>query len=231
MTIKVYQFPNVWGINPSPFGLKLDTYLRLADVDYDTVTMNDPRKAPKGKLPFIEHDGQTIGDSGLIIDYVKDRFGDRLDSDLGPAERATMHAVRRLFEENYYFALMYARWGPGWPELKTAFFSTMPPGVRHILGTIIRRKVFTTLRNQGIGRHSEDEIFAIGTADLTAAAALLGDKPFFMRDRPTSIDATTYGFLANTLAGPFEMPLKHHAAAQANIVDYCERIRARCFAG
>ena len=58
MTVKLYQFPSAWGLpNPSPFCMKLEVFLRLAEIPYEIVTWPDPRKAPKGKLPFIEHEG------------------------------------------------------------------------------------------------------------------------------------------------------------------------------
>ena len=64
MTVKLYQFPPAWGLpNPSPFCMKLEVFLRLAEIPYEVVTWPDPRKAPKGKLPFIEHEGTRIADS------------------------------------------------------------------------------------------------------------------------------------------------------------------------
>ena len=48
--IKLYQFPAAWGLpNPSPYCMKLEVYMRLAEIPYEIVTWHDPRKAPKGK--------------------------------------------------------------------------------------------------------------------------------------------------------------------------------------
>src|SRR5579859_665637 len=82
----------------SPACLKLKTYLRMADVAYAS-TLGDPRKAPTKKIPFITHDGASVGDSGLIIDHLKNKLGDPLDGKLTKEQRALGHLVRRVCEE------------------------------------------------------------------------------------------------------------------------------------
>ena len=42
----------------SPFCAKLEAYLRLAEVPYETRSA-DIRKAPRGKAPYVEYEGQT----------------------------------------------------------------------------------------------------------------------------------------------------------------------------
>ena len=62
--IKLVQFYPALGVRSlSPFCLKLETYLRLAGIDYEVVRSNDARRAPKGKLPYIIDGDLTIGDS------------------------------------------------------------------------------------------------------------------------------------------------------------------------
>jgi hypothetical protein len=72
------------------------------------------------------------------------------------------------------------------------------------------------LHNQGTGRHSRDEIYAIGCRDLTAIADLLSDQPYFLGAEPSSVDATAYAFLANVLWAPIDSPLRAHAAKLPN---------------
>lgn len=80
-----------------------------------------------------------------------------------------------------------------------------------------------------MGRHSREEILAIGKADITALADFLADKPFFLGAEPTSLDATAYPFLANVLWFPLDTPIKAHAAARPNPQSYCERMKARYY--
>jgi glutathione S-transferase len=108
----------------------------------------------------------------------------------------------------------------------------LPSLLRPILPAIIQRTIRKSLHHQGTGRHTRDEIYAIGKADLDALSALLGDKPYFLGDAPTSVDATTYAFLALTLWAPpsgEEMP--RHIRALPNLVAYCERMKARVYPG
>ena len=76
--IELYQFPPMWGLpNFSPLCLKLETWLRMAKLPYQAPKCGIPLgKAPKHKLPYIVDRGQSIGDSSLIIDYLKATYGD-----------------------------------------------------------------------------------------------------------------------------------------------------------
>jgi hypothetical protein len=58
--IKLYQFKPALDLpNASPFCMKLEIYLRMANLPYEIVLNADSRKAPKGKLPYIE-DGSKL---------------------------------------------------------------------------------------------------------------------------------------------------------------------------
>src|SRR5216683_1386604 len=69
--IKLFQFPRVFGIpNLSPFCCKLETWLRIAQIPYEVVDTPDPRKGPRGKLPFIEDDGVRIAGWSHIFNHL-----------------------------------------------------------------------------------------------------------------------------------------------------------------
>ena len=80
-----------------------------------------------------------------------------------------------------------------------------------------------------MGRHSEDVIIAQGKADLDALAELLGDRRYFLGDRPSSIDACVFGFLGVSLYVDGDNPLYRHGASRQNLMRYCERMRERYF--
>src|ERR1035438_2814647 len=82
----------------SPFGLKVLTYLRMIDVPFEA-KIGDPRKGPTKKIPFIDDAGTRVGDSGLILDYLKKKHGDALDAKLTAEQHAIGHLVRRTLEE------------------------------------------------------------------------------------------------------------------------------------
>ena len=68
----MHQFPAALGLpNASPFCMKLETYLRMTGLPFEVRPVTDPRRAPKGKLPYIDDGGTVLADSNLILDYLK----------------------------------------------------------------------------------------------------------------------------------------------------------------
>lgn len=76
--------------------------------------------------------------------------------------------------------------------------------------TLVRATLKREMHGHGRGRHSREDIYAIGCADLSALAVFLAEKPFFLGEKPTSLDTTGYAFLANLLWAPVASPLKRH---------------------
>ncbi len=227
----LHQFPQAWGMQPSPFCLKVETYLRMAGLTYTTVDQRDPRKAPKGKLPYLTVGGRTVADSEMIVDYLKSTYGDTLDGRLTAEEQAVALAFRRLIEEHLYFAFVYFRWMDtnGWAVVKPAYFGAMPAPLRWFVPQLAKAGVRKTLLAQGIGRHGADGVAAKGGADLAALSTLLADKPYLQGAEPSSLDASAYGVLANILHAPVASALKARAVALENLRVYCNRIRERYF--
>jgi len=231
--IKLFQFPPAFGLpNPSPFCMKAEILLKMADVAYETVVSANPRKGPKGKLPAIEDDGLTIGDSELIRLHLERKYGVDFDKGLDRPMRAVAHAFARMLEERSYWAAVYNRWidARNWPTVRRTFFGSLPPILRSLVPLVAQRKVRGYLYAQGIGRHTEEEIYAFGNADIRALAAWLGDKPCFMGAEPTGVDATVYPFVAGVMTPTFPSPLRTEALRHANLVHYAERMRSRYFA-
>src|SRR5499433_3905894 len=106
--IKLFHFPRMFGIpNLSPFCCKLETWLRIAQIPYEVVDTPDPRKGPKGKLPFVEDAGVQIADTSLIVDYLAKTRGVDLDRHLALSQRAIGLLVQRTLEEHYAFVILY----------------------------------------------------------------------------------------------------------------------------
>ncbi|HEV7735284.1 MAG TPA: glutathione S-transferase family protein [Candidatus Binatia bacterium] len=232
-TLVVHQLPGGWGLpSISPFCLKIDAYLRIVDIPFQTVVDATPFGGPKGKLPWLEHEGQKIGDSGFIIEYLERRFGCDPNASLSSAERGVALSLRRLIEENLYWAMVYDRWivDENWQHFRGVVLGSIPAPVRPLVGVVARRGVRRQLQGHGIGRHAKDEIHAIGRRDVAAIADVLGDTPYLMGETATEIDAIAYGLLANIMNVPIASPVKDAALARANLVAYLERFASRYFA-
>lgn len=231
--VTLYQFKSIWGLpNPSPFCFKIENYLRMSGIAFQT-RRGDPRKAPKKKLPFIDDDGVVVSDSADIIDHLKKTRGDKLDAALTPAERAEAHILVRMLDEAFYWILVYNRWADdaGFEVANREILQpALPPILRIFLPGIIRKSVVSQLHAQGTGRHEGEKIFAKGAADLAALATVLGDKPYFLGDEPTSVDASAYAFLGVLLWSPPEGVMAGHVRSHENLVAYCERMKKRYYA-
>ncbi len=232
--IKLYQFEAAFGLpNGSPFCMKLETWLRMAQLPFETppFTLHDLRMAPKGKMPYIKDGARTLADSSFIIDYLKTTYGDRLDGWLSAEQRAVALAFQRLLEENLYWAVVHTRWieSEGWKQTRPAFFGKLPLPLKWIIPPLARRGLRQQMQGHGIGRHSAEEIYAIGQRDITALADFLGDKRYFLGQQPCSLDATVYAFLANLLWVPVESALKQHAKQYPQLEAYCQRMRSQYY--
>lgn len=225
--IILFQFPNAWQLpNPSPFCTKLETYLRMTHQPYTIKNMVNVRKAPQGKLPFIKDQEKIISDSSTIIDYLKATYGDTLDQHLTPVQSAEALSIKRMIEEHLYWVIVYSRWldDKNWSAINKTFFSKLPPIVKTIIPYLVRHKVRRDLSGQGLGRHTEAEIYALGIQDLNALSILLNDQAYFLGSKPSSLDASAFSFLLAILKTPLHSPLKAHMLTLTNLVDYCNRM-------
>ncbi len=229
--ITLYQPPAAWGIpSLSPFGTKVETYLRMVGLPYQ-VRGGDSRKAPKGKSPWIEEDGRTICDSSDILDHLKARHGDPLDRDLDAGQRALAVLTRRTLEEHLYWCLVYTRWVEpgGLARNREYFLPLLPPVLGGLILGQIRKGLVAQLHAQGVGRHARDDIYRRGAEDLAAVSVQLGERPYFLGERPTSVDASLFAFTSGLWMFPADNPLKRQLAALPNLVAYTERMHARYF--
>ncbi|MFK8183925.1 MAG: glutathione S-transferase family protein [Phormidesmis sp.] len=231
--ITLYQFSPALGVRcPSPICMKLETYLRMAALPYQVAANANLLKAPKKKFPYITDNGRTIADSGFIISYLKETYGDPLDAHLSGQQKATMLGMRRLMEEHLYWVAFYFRWADddNWQIVKQVFFNDLPLPVRWIVPGMVRRSAIRDLDGQGMGRHSREEVMALGRENIRALSDFLSDRAFLMGDEPTSLDAIGYGTLANLIKASIESPLKDYTLGFENLVAYCDRMHTRYWA-
>ncbi|MDQ4060824.1 MAG: glutathione S-transferase family protein [Pseudomonadota bacterium] len=220
-------FPTAFGVrSPSPFVWKAMLLLDMAGLDYE-VTIANPVRAPKGKLPVLVDDGKVIPDSSFIRRHIEARYGIDPDDGLEAGQRAQAQALVALIEDRLYWALVFSRWFEphNAPRVRDAFFGALPLPLRRAVFALVRRRVRAQLRGHGIGRHSRDEIYLIGREALDAVAASLGGRAFLMGNRPSATDATAYPMLASILIPALASPLQDHLRTRPELLAYCDRCR------
>ena len=85
----------------SPFPLKLETYLRLANIPYKN--RFGRAMSSKGKIPWIEYKNDKVADSNFCMRYLNEKFPVDLDAGLSAKEKGVGHAVHTMLEENTYW--------------------------------------------------------------------------------------------------------------------------------
>ena len=231
--LTLYTFGPGFGLpDPSPFVMKAMILLKMAGVEY-AEDRSAFRRAPKGKLPFIDDNGTIVADSTFIRFYLERRYGVDFDRGLGEAAKAAAWAVERMCEDHLYFAMIEERWmdDANFESGPKTFFKRVPAPLRPLVTAAIRRGIRNTLKSQGIGRHSKTEIAELAGRDIDAIAALLRDRLWLMGAEPCGADATAAAFVAGMMSKTFESPLRARAEGYANLVAYRDRAMAQFFPG
>jgi glutathione S-transferase len=229
--ITLYAFGPAFGLpDPSPFVTKVETLLKIAGLPYRTET-NGLGKAPKGKLPYIDDDGERIADSTFIRWHIEKKYKLDFDRGLSAEQRATAWAFEKMAEDQTYWALVHERWmnDANFYKGPVQFFGKVPAPLRPLVIAMVRRQLRKILHGQGIGRHSTAEITALATRSVAAISDQLGQKPFFMGSEPTGIDATIFAFVAGTLCPVFDSPTRTAAEGRGNLKSYVGRMTARFY--
>jgi glutathione S-transferase len=233
--ILLHQAQPAWGLpNISPPCMELETWLRIAGIAY-VVKPPDMQKAPKGKVPYIDDDGALIGDATLIIEHLTSSTGKDPDEGLTATERAVSLAFRRMMKDSLYWALIQSRWVEehNWALYKVVitrlFFADLSGQQQEDAVRAFRDVITSQLLGHGMGRHTPQEIYWFGIADMKAVSDYLGDKPFMFGDRPTTADAAVYAQVANMIEVPVRDPVKEYGQKDRRLVTYCQRMRERFF--
>jgi glutathione S-transferase len=229
--ITLYTFGPGLGLpDPSPFVMKAQVLLKIAGLPH-RIDSKGFSKAPKGKLPYIDDDGERIADSTFIRWHLEKKHKVDFDRGLSDEQRAIAWAFEKTAEDHLYWALLDARWmdDANFDKGPRSFFRAAPAPIRPLIIAMVRRKVRQALRAHGMGRHAPAEIAALGTRSVDAAAAYLGQKPFFMGAEPVGVDATIFAFVAGALCPAFETPIRSAAERHDNLKRYVGRMTARFY--
>jgi glutathione S-transferase len=225
--LTLYSYPKLFGVaDNNGYGLKVFAFLKLAGEPFVHEHIFDASAAPRGQLPYVVDDGETIGDSETIIAHLIGKYRLTIDAALSPAERNIDHLVTRMLDD-LYWVMSYSRWKDEryFPAFRDAFMAQLS---RLDAAGLDRAREYNAQRYhfQGIGRYAPDQAYARGLADLKVLADLVPESGYVHGAKPTSIDAGIYGFVANIHYYPIPTPLKAFVSAHPNLVRHCEDIHA-----
>jgi glutathione S-transferase len=229
--LTLYSYPELFGVaDNNGYGLKVFAYMRLAGIAFRHEHILDASAAPRGQLPYIVDDGETIGDSDTIVAYLVDKYRPALDQGLDAAARDTDHFVGRLLDD-LYWVMSYSRWKDDryWPAFRDALMREHPAFAPADLEKA-RAFNFQRYHFQGIGRYAPEAAYARGLADLGVLARLVPAQGYVHGPNPGAVDAAIYGFIANIYFYDIDTPLKEFVIAHDNLVRHCRAIHAAVMA-
>lgn len=211
----------------SPYVTKTEVQLRMAGLDYCKV-QGSREQAPKGQLPWIEDDGEVVGDSHFIRLHLERKYGVDFDAGLTGAERGQAWAVERMVENHLGWNMVNLRWldPANFERGPAGFFEGLPDSLRDEVVAQVLAEVAANVRAAGLGRHSPDEILGLGVRSLQALSAMIGTRPYLMGERPCGTDATIFAMLAAMLTPHFDGPLRRAVLRFDNLTAYADRMMA-----
>ena len=200
--ISLYTLPPAFGLrNVSPFCLKVEMALTHLGLDFEIIEEPDPRKTPKGKLPYLVIEGEAMPDSELIFEYLDNATQGGLYGNLSPAEKAQGTAFMRLVEDHLYWIMVASRWlDDDWfPNVRAGFFGGLPGPISRFVAKLAQKQVRQTYHLQGLGRHSHEEQAQFARRDCEAIASVVSEQGYIVGGRLTAFDFGVAGFLAGML--------------------------------
>lgn len=225
--ITLYSYPALFGVaDNNGYGLKVYAFLKLARLAFTHAHLFDASAAPRGQLPYVVDDGETIGDSDTILAHLFTKHRPDIDRELTQAQRDTNLLVSRLLDD-LYWVMSYSRWKDEryWPLFASALRREHP----HLTEAgLLKAREFNAQRYhfQGIGRYAPAAAYARGLADLAVLANLVPAEGFVHGPKAGSVDAAIYGFIANIHFYDIDTPLKQFVSAHPNLVRHCTGIHA-----
>lgn len=225
LMLTLYSYPALFGVaDNNGYGLKVFAFMRLARLPFVHQHIFDASAAPRGQLPYIVDDGDTVGDSETIIAHLIGKYRLTIDAALSARQRDLNLLVTRLLDD-LYWVMSYSRWKDEryWPAFRAALMREHPTLAEAAL-TKAREFNFQRYYFQGIGRYEPAAAYARGLADLGVLADLVPAAGYVHGADPTSVDAGIYGFVANIHFYEIDTPLKQFVFSRPNLVRHCAAI-------
>src|SRR5258708_13299165 len=95
--LTLYSYPELFGVaDNNGYGLKVFAFLKLAGVPFRHEHIFDASAAPRGQLPYIDDDGETVGDSDTIIGHVPPKYRLTIGAGLTAAHPDLTHITHPL---------------------------------------------------------------------------------------------------------------------------------------
>lgn len=235
--VYLYQFSRCPTLpSASPFCLKVETFLRLAEIKYENVDHKMKYKSKKGQLPFVELNGREIADSDIIVKELSQHFNKDLDANLTAEQKTVSHAMESMLNNHTSWVVRWWRYNnpteflkASQMDMKKTLNSRLPNSLLNVLFRIGFKSNVKMVVGHGIGHHTTEEIYDFGKSDLKALSELLGTKDYFFGTEPHLLDITAFAHLCQFIYIPFGGMKEWMETETPNLIALVDRIKNRAF--
>ncbi|XP_043190776.1 failed axon connections homolog [Amphibalanus amphitrite] len=210
--------------NLSPFALKLETFLRMANIQY-VVDTEEPQGV-RGKCPWITINGEELSDSELIMDYLTKHFNNPIPEQLTPAQHGVGRAVQVMLDEHTTLAVGRKR------RILEQMGNSIDCFLKVYRSECVFKKLFVSLIKKklyvrGMSEYREEEALFFLYRELRALEDVMGDRPFLLADAPSTYDAAVFAQLTQVLLGCAPEVERYVRENHAVLVGYHKRMKAK----
>lgn len=203
-TLVLCDFPADTGdprwVSFSPFVVEVDRALRIAKLSFrrEQVPITKIKRLnPTGQLPVLLVDDEPVADSTLILHRIEGLAPGSMTGGLDAPGVAEAWLWEEFADTALYPHVLTARWADerGWPVPRKAFFGGLPPVVRDVVASAVRRKTLQALVGRDFTRAGLGSWEARLARVLDALEARAPASGFWLGPKPTAADIGLFGHL------------------------------------
>jgi glutathione S-transferase len=184
----------------SPFVVEVDRALRIAKLPFrrEQVPITKIKKLnPTGQLPVLLVDQEPVADSTLILHRIEILAPGSMTGGLDARGVAEAWLWEEFADTALYPHVLTARWADerGWPVPRKAFFGGLPPVIRDLVASVVRRKTLQALVGRDFTRAGLGPWEARLQRVLDALEARAPESGFWLGPKPSAADIGLFGHL------------------------------------
>lgn len=193
--ITLYQYPGLTALTTlSPPCGKVHMALRFKGLDFRVRNLFAPyqtkRVNPRGRVPVLRIDGETVVDSTDIVSHLDTRFPTPPLEPPTPLERAHVKILEDWADEVLYFYGVWLRWclDDNYRRMRTEVLGELPVPMRWLVPFFARREVRRRMSGQGVGVKEESVVRREISECLDTIVRLLRQGPWLVGERISRAD-------------------------------------------
>uniref|UniRef100_A0A914E1T5 Metaxin n=1 Tax=Acrobeloides nanus TaxID=290746 RepID=A0A914E1T5_9BILA len=225
--MELFIWPSDFGLPSFDFEcLQFMVASKLCAAPISFVPSRNPRISKSGTFPCFKNGNEQITDFEEFTEFLRNSKQDLvLDSDITESQRCEFDAYTSLLKQKLYPAMLHTFWldQSNYGTVTNYWFSShvMFPWNFYYIERW-RRRAQTYV--ESIGR-TETTIIRDAIQALNMLSSKLGDNKYFCGDKPCSLDALIFGYLAPLLKAPLPSDrLQLHLSSMPNLVRFVESI-------